>query len=194
MLLTVTNKKKTGPGGGKSVQKELKIEARITPEAFREFTCFDVLTRRKRYKGPLVFCLILAVSAAICFTQVGRRDSAALLGGVLLAVGLGLPVVYFASFLSFVHRNAKLLAQKKIPAAYTVILNSAGLVIPAGEKTLTYPWDKVFYVYRLQHSTGVYVEADRAYMLPRQDPETEERLWTLLCEALPPEKRFDRRK
>lgn len=176
------------------MRKELTIEAKITPEAFREFTCFDVLTRRKRYKGPLVFFLILAVSAAVCFTQAGRRDSAALLGGVLLTVGLGLPVVYFASFLSFVRRNAKLLAQKKIPAAYTVTLSSAGLAIPAREKTLTYAWDAVFYVYRLQHSTNVYVEADRAYMLPRQDPETEERLWALVCEALPAEKRFDRRK
>lgn len=189
-----TNENRPVWEAGAAVQKELKIEARITPEAFREYSYFDIFTRRKRYRGPLLFFLILAVSAGICFTQVGRRDSAAFLGGVLLAVGLGLPVVYFASFFSSVRRNAKLLAQKKIAAAYTVLLNSAGVVIPAGEKTLTYAWDAVFYVYRLQHSTCVYVEADRAYMLPRQDPETEERLWALLCQVLPAEKRFDRRK
>lgn len=177
-----------------AVQKELRIEAKITPEAFREYTYFDALTRRKRYKGPLLFSLILAVSAGICFTQVGRRESAALLGGVLLAVGLGLPAVYFASFFSSVRRSAKLLAQKKIPAAYTVILTSAGIAIPAGGKTLTYGWDSIFYVYRIRHSTCVYVEADRAYMLPRQDPETEERLWALIGQALPGEKCFDRRK
>ena len=176
------------------MEKELRIEAKITPEAFREFSYFDALTRRKRYKGPLVFCLILAVSAAVCFTQVGRRENAAFLGGVLLIVGLGLPAVYLASFFSFVRRNARLLAGKKIPAAYTVILNSAGVVIPAGEKTLTCPWDKVFYVYRIRHSTCIYVEQDRAYMLPLQDPGTEERLWAFLCGALPAEKCFDRRK
>lgn len=176
------------------MQKQLKIEAKITPEAFREYSYFDILSRRKRYKGPLLFLLILAGFAAVCFSQIGRRDNALLLGCVLLGVGLGLPLVYFMNFFLSVRSNAKRLARSAVPAAYTVILSPAGLSIPGGGKTLEYPWDKIFYVYRLRRSTCVYVEADRAFMLPLQDPETERQLWAFLTRTLPPEKCFDRRK
>lgn len=175
------------------MQKELKIEAKITPEAFREFSRFDTLTRQKRYKSPLLFLLIMAAFAGVCFTQVGRRSSAMLLGCVLLGVGLGLPAAYFLSFFLSVRNNARLLAQKKVAAAYTVILSSTGITIPLGGKDLTYRWDSIFYVYRIRRSTCIYVEKDRAYMLPLQDPETEAQIWTLICQALPAEKRFDRR-
>ncbi len=175
------------------MEKEIRIEAKLTPEAFREFSYFDALTRQKRYRSPLLFLLIMAGFACICFTQVGRRENALLLGCVLLGVGLGLPAVYFLNFFLSVRNNARLLAQKKVPSAYTVILTSAGVVIPVKERDLEYAWDSVFYVYRLRQSTCLYVEKDRAYMLPLQDPETEARLWELICQALPAEKRFDRR-
>lgn len=175
------------------MEKELRIEAKLTPEAFREFSYFDALTRQRRYRSPLLFFLIMAGFACVCFTQVGRRDNALLLGCILLGVGLVLPAVYFVNFFLSVRSNAKLLAQKKVPSAYAVILNSAGVVIPVKGKDLEYSWDSVYYVYRLRQSTCLYMEKDRAYMLPLQDPETEERLWALICRALPAEKRFDRR-
>lgn len=174
-------------------QDSIRIEAKITPEAFREFSYFDAMRRQKRYKGPLLFFLIMGAAACVCFTQTGRRENAAFLGSVLLIVGLGLPAVYLVSFFSSVRKNAKRLARKDVPTAYTVLLSPGGISIPVGEKTLKYPWDRVFYVYRIRLSTCVYVEAGRAYMLPLQEPETEERLWAMICEMLPAEKRFDRR-
>lgn len=176
------------------MKDELRIQAKITPEAFREQACFDALTRRKRYRSPLLFLLIMAAFALICFTQVGRRENALLLGCVLLGVGLGLPAVYFLSFFLSVRKNAKLLAKQAVPASYTVILTSGGVVIPVKEKDLTYPWEQVFYAYRLRHSTCLYVEKDRAFMLSLQDPETEQRLWAFICRMLPADKCFDRRK
>ena len=174
--------------------KELKIQAEITPAAFREYSYFDAFRRQKRYKTPLLFLLIMAGFAGVCFAMTGRREHAMLLGCVLLGVGLGLPAAYFLSFFLSVRSGVRLLAQKRVPASYAVTLSSAGITIPAGGKTLQYSWDSIHYVYRIRRSTCVYVEAGRAYMLPLQDPETEARLWDLICGMLPPDKCFDWRK
>ena len=77
----------------------MTIEVELTGKEFRRFTLFDVLRRRKLWRGPVLFALILGLSAALCFTKSGTRG-AVLLGNVLLAVGLGLPSVYFSYFFS----------------------------------------------------------------------------------------------
>ena len=64
---------------------------------FRDFTVFDVLSRRKAWKSPVIFASIMTLSAIICFIM-HKVDGAVLLGSVLLVVGLGMPVVYFLSF------------------------------------------------------------------------------------------------
>ena len=63
------------------------IEVELSGREFRRFTIFDLLRRRKQWHGPVLFALILGLSAALCFTKSGTRG-AVLLGNVLLAVGL----------------------------------------------------------------------------------------------------------
>ena len=77
----------------------MTIEVLLSGAEFRRFTIFDLLRRRKQWRGPVLFALILGVSAAICYTRAGTQG-AVFLGNVLLGIGLGLPCLYFAYFFS----------------------------------------------------------------------------------------------
>lgn len=176
-------------------QNTLLIQSRITPEAFREFAVFDTLYRQKRYLRPLVFAAILAGFAAVCFSQRGQREQAALLGGVLLAVGLGLPLVYFLTFFYSVYKQAKQLKGKKAPLAYTVELSQEQVAVLVGEQRMEYRWEDILAVYRIRHSTCLYVAANRAYLLPAAaDGREEQKRWAFLCEHISNKNRKDLRK
>ena len=69
----------------------------LDSRTFRDFTIFDVLSRRKAWKSPVIFASIMTLSAIICFIM-HKVDGAVLLGSILLIVGLGMPIVYFLSF------------------------------------------------------------------------------------------------
>lgn len=175
-------------------QKTLLIQSRITPEVFREFALFDTMYRQKRYRRPVLFAAILAVFACICFTQQGRNDQAILLGAVLLAVGLGLPAAYILFFLYSVHKKSKQLNLKNAPAAYTVKLSPELVVVTAGKQRAEYEWKDILYVYRIRHSTCLYVSANRAYLLPASKQREEDKRWAFISEHTPAEKRIDLRK
>ena len=46
---------------------EYHIEGRITPAVFRSFSIYDVLVRRRRWKGPALFALIMCAFAVVCY-------------------------------------------------------------------------------------------------------------------------------
>lgn len=174
--------------------KTLVIQSKITPEVFREFALFDTMYRQKRYRSPLLFAAILTVFACICFTQQGRREQAILLGAVLLTVGLGLPTAYILFFLYSVHKKSKQLNLKDAPTAYTVKLSPKAMAVTAGEQRAEYAWKDVVAVYRIKHSTCVYVSASRAYLLPVSEQREENERWDLISQHIPPEKRNDLRR
>lgn len=176
-------------------QNALVIQSRIGPEVFRDFAVFDTLYRQKRYLRPLAFAAIMAGFAAVCFSQRGQREQAALLGGVLLAVGLGLPLVYFLTFFYSVYKQAKQLKGKKAPLAYTLELSQEQLAVIIGEQRTEYQWSDILYVYRIRRSTCLYVAVNRAYLLPAADDHREEeKRWAFLCEHISDKKRRDLRK
>lgn len=174
------------------MEQTFLIQSRITPEIFREFAIFDTLRRQKRYKGPLLFALIMIGFAVICFTQMGRREQAGLLGGVLLSVGVLLPAVYILTFLYSVKKRAKQLERAKTPA-YTVELSNKKVTAAAGEERAEYRWNKIMYAYRLRRSICLYIAANRAYLLPAGDGGNDE-VWALICGHIPEDKRKDLRK
>ena len=77
----------------------MRIEVTMTEEIFRRFTMFDLFRRRKIWRAPAIWAAILCASAAICFIMSHVRG-AKLLGSVLMLVGVGLPLSYFATFAS----------------------------------------------------------------------------------------------
>ena len=76
----------------------ITIASKIDPKTFCRFAIFDTLTLRRRWLSPAIFAGIFLFCSLICFSMVNRTQGAALLGAVLLTVGLGVPAVYFGVF------------------------------------------------------------------------------------------------
>ena len=173
----------------------LSVPVRMNTAAFREFSAFDVLTRQKRWRRPLLFALLMLAFAIICFTQVGQREGAALLGTVLTVIGIGLPIVYFASFFHSVTQQAKRLGLDTPKDVYRVELTDAGVqVLDAGQQDQQraahhYAWDSLYGAWRTDGAVYLYVEAGKAYLLPgNQIPGGMDAAWAIVQAHLHAEK------
>lgn len=172
--------------------KQLRLEAKIGPAVFRRFAVFDTLYRQQRWRAPVLFAAILAVFAGICLSQRGKIEQAGLLGTVLLIIGLGLPCVYFLSFFASVNKRAKQLG-KGNATAYTVALKEEGIQVSTPKEQVEYPWEKLFFAYRLRDCICLYADPRRAYLLPLVDGSKEnEAFWAFICSHMPIEKQKDR--
>ena len=76
------------------IHDTVTIHVRMDAKTFRRFGFFDTLVLRRRWLSPAVFSAIFIVFSVICFCLTDKAQSA-LLGAVLLAVGLLLPACYF---------------------------------------------------------------------------------------------------
>lgn len=173
----------------------LSIPVQIDTAIFKDFAAFDVLQRQKRWQRPLVFALIMLAFAVICFTQVGRRQGAALLGAVLGVIALGLPGLYFGMFFQSVNRQARRMGLATPKDVYRVELDDTGVQMhPAGvqdkaAETVCHTWDQVYGAWRTPGAIYLYVNAAQAYLLPaEQIPGGADRAWELLTGRLPAEK------
>ena len=103
------------------MNREITIHVRLDAKTFRRFCRFDGLWMRRRWARPLVFALLLGAFAAVALLS--GREQSGLIAGVLLAVGLGLPLVYIGSFLTQINRQVKRYGLKSPRAVYTVRLS-----------------------------------------------------------------------
>lgn len=165
-------------------QNELIIQSRIDAETFSEFAWFDMLRHRKLWRRPALFAALFAAFAAIAFSRTGRTDGAALLGGVLLAVGLGVPLVYFANFAFSVRKRARQLNANEI--AYTLTLVPDGVAVKKGAQSTEYRWDMIYHAYRLERSIPLYVDAGHAFLLTGKNTEA---AWNTMTQYLSEGKR-----
>lgn len=166
-------------------QQELVIQSKIDPETFSEFAWFDLLRVQRHWRRPLVFAVFFAALSLLALSRAGRVEGAALLGGVLLAVGLGLPLVYFASFARSVRKRARQLDADEI--AYTLTLTPEGVRVKKGKQTADYRWEAVHRACRLKRSVPLYVDAAHALLLTGKDADA---AWERIKQSLPKEKRI----
>lgn len=165
----------------------MKIDVILSETLFRRFTMFDILKRRKMWRSPVTFASILGGCACICYIM-HHVDGAILLGSVLLAVGLGMPAVYFSTFFSSLSKEIKNQNLKNPRLVYTLELTDKtdGIFIRNKTEKATYKWEQVFHVYRDKSATYLFLSATRGFILPHDCiPDGEEALWNLLASKLP---------
>lgn len=165
--------------------------ARITPEVFQEFAWFDMLRQQRRYRAPVCFALMMAVFAAICFFASGRIRGAVLLGGVLLGVGLVLPLGWLLSFYLSLRAEAKRLKLAQAPVAYTLRLTDRGLSVSNEREQADFSWEQLHRVCRLRRCICLYAAPQRAFLLPTGDIPDRDGLWKDICRRLPQSKVYD---
>ena len=172
--------------------RQITIQSFIDARVFSEFAWFDLLRVQKRWRRPALFATFFVAIAAIAFSRSGSVDHAALLGGVLLAVGVGLPAVYFFAFHQSVRKQSAKLTERE--AAYTVTLDEQGVSIVKGKQNAHYSWNDVHAVHRLNRCICIYVEARHAFLLPSADnSEAIRAAWELMTAHLASNQLFDHR-
>lgn len=171
--------------------ESITVPVKLTAKSFRDFALYDTLARQRKWVPPVVFCLILSVSAAICYALRDRSPNAGLLVSVLLAVGIGLPLVYFISFFSSIRQQNRRMGLTKPKEVYTVTLDANGVHVDAGGQHMDHSWASLYRAYRRPEAVYLYASPKQAYLLPYADTDPQA-LWTLLSHHLPADKLFDR--
>lgn len=167
----------------------ITVPVKLTAKGFRDFAIYDTLVRQRKWVLPAVFCLILSVSAAICYALRDRSPNAGLLVGVLLAVGLGLPAVYFLSFFNSIRQQNKRMGLTGPKEVYTVTLDGQGVHVDAGEEHRDHLWAEIYQAHLRPEATYLYPSPRQAYLLPYADTDPAA-LKQILTEHLPAEKRI----
>lgn len=172
------------------------FDIKISPETYRAFVKYDVFVRLRRWVPMASFAGIMTAFAILCFALQSIREQAALLGVVLLVVGLGLPGIILQQFFSSVNKQIKKLGLTEPKDVYTLTLPPApGLfqVVTIRGETETFAWADMYGAYRNQSATYLYVNSTKAYMMPDECVESPSELWQFLGGQLPPEKLHPRK-
>ena len=103
--------------------KTISIPVKLDEKTFRRFARFDMLILRKKWVRPAVFSAILIAFAIIALLT--RKEQSGMIAAVLLAVGIGLPLVYIGTFLSQVNMQAVRAGLKPARSVYTLTLSEA---------------------------------------------------------------------
>ena len=173
----------------------MKIEVRLSTKMFRRFSFFDTFRRRKAWRGPVIFFLIMAVFAGICFF-LHEREGSVMLGTILMVIGAGLPACYVLSFLLSVNKQATDQGLAGVKHVYTLELDpdSKMFTVDNGKQKVNMKWKDVHCIYRDTMGAYLFVSPRQAFILPYScidDPT--ETLWPLVQKKLPPEKIIDLR-
>ncbi len=173
----------------------ITIASKIDPKTFYRFAIFDTLKLRRRWLSPAIFAGIFLSCAIICFFMVKRTEGAAVLGTVLLAVGLGVPTVYFGTFFHSLKLQSKTLKLNKAAVAYTVTMDENGVHVTSDRSAkdhADFTWKQIFGVYEQPGCVYLYVSPRQAFLLPQTSLEhmgtTPEELRAMFTAHLPAEK------
>ena len=171
-------------------EKTIVIPVRLDEKTFKRFARFDMFVLRKKWVRPLVFSLILIAFAFVAL--IVRKEQSGMIAAVLLAVGIGLPVVYISSFLSQVNMQA--LQQKLKPPrnVYTVTLREEGIRVENNQRqedVLEMEWTAVQKAFRRKGCIYLYVTPTKAFLLPEgQADAPDEEVWDYLTAHMGSEK------
>ena len=181
-----TDSAQKGKSRMKDTPNALTIACKIDRRTFTRFAVYDTLIRKKGWRNPILFALIMSAFAAVCFLGRKTHAQATLLGGVLLGVGLVLPIVWFGMFFASVRRQAKRSGLSPDTVQYTVTLSDAKIHVSKSREAADFQWQNVHLARREKGCIYLYVSPARAFLLP--DCEETDRAWQLITEKLDPAK------
>ena len=174
-------------------QLTIHVPVQLDGAAYRRFALFYTYRRKRLWRRPALFALILAVSSALCYSRYPQEGSV-LLGTILIVLGLGMPLVWYLSYEHSIHTQAQQMGLLKAARrAYTLVFQEEGIQasVDMGQSFTPIGWDEVTAVYRRPDITYLYVD-EHAYLLPHsQVREGAEALQALLARRLPPDKLHD---
>ena len=170
------------------MQKTISIQVKMDKKILRSFALFDTFRLKKHWKRPAFFALIMLAFSAVCFFWPGEKQSA-LLGGVLLAVGLLVPFSYVFMFLSQLSEKAKKLRLDPPRKVYSLSFSNECIHVANDMKVqedVRLEWQKMGAAFRVKNAIYLYMTRDKAFILPdgQADAPAEE-LWAMIMKNMP---------
>ena len=173
-----------------SSERSITIPVRLDEKTFKRFARFDMFTLRKRWVRPVIFSAILIAFAFVALLT--KKAQSGMIAAVLLAVGIGLPVVYFGSFFSQVNMQAMQQKLKPPRNVYTVTLREEGIRVENNQRqedALEMEWTAVQKAFRRKGCIYLYVTPTKAFLLPEgQADAPDEEVWDYLTAHMGNEK------
>ena len=170
--------------------QSVKVNVIVDDKIFRDFALFDNLRRKRIWVLPVVFASIMSAFALVCFIMRERAEQAVMIGSILLIIGLGLPAAYMRLFFKSIKIQIKTAGLESPRHVYSLRLSPDGVQVISGGKPDLYQWDSMF-AYRVPGCTYLYVEKNKAFLLPDGQAEEGADIWMLLTEHMPTEKLHD---
>ena len=168
------------------MKQQITVPVRLDKKTFKRFSRFDMFRLRKRWVRPVVFALLLIAFAAVALLT--RKAQSGMIAAVLLAIGIGLPLVYFGSFFSQVNVKAAQLDLGKGRPVYTVQLDFDGIRVTnqmKKEPTVTVPWKDAPATFKAKGCVYLYVSPARAFLLPDSQADADDAaLWAYIEEHM----------
>ena len=166
--------------------QEIMIPVKLDEKTFKRFARFDMFILRRHWVRPLIFSLLLTAFAIVALFA--KKEQSGLIAAVLLTVGLGLPLVYFGTFLSQVNMQA--MRQRLDPprAVYTVRLTDEGIEVENRQKKeepLRLSWQETQRAFRAKGCIYLYVSPVKAFLLPDgQANASDAQVWEYLIQHM----------
>ena len=126
----------------------IKIPANLDSKDFVRFGLFDAFRRKKLWKAPLLFTVIMLSFGGVCFGLRTKNPQALLPATILTVIGLLLPLVWFFLFLSSLKTQAKKFRLSKAKAQYVTSLSPDRIKVVKGKEEGIFYWKDVYMAYR----------------------------------------------
>lgn len=164
------------------------IHVRMSAPVFRRFAFFDTFRVKRRWVSPCVFFVAFTALALVCFFS--GKEQSGLLGGVMLAIGVGFPLVYVGTFWAQVRSQCKRFGLKNARPVYTLVLADKDIHVTNDmkkEAEVTLPWATLPAVYRGKGAFYLYAAPSRAFILPDGQGDLSPReLWDWIAQRVAP--------
>ena len=168
------------------------VNVQMDAAVFRRFARFDTFVLRRRWRSPAAFAAIMAAFSAAAFLMQQRAEQAALIGWLLLILGLLLPFAYVLHYEMQLAAQVRRLDIKKPRPAYFVTLSDAGVRVVNNmvrEEPCVFPWEEIHGAHLRKDAVYLYQRENRAFILPAKDASLPLlSLWDEIAAHLPAEK------
>jgi len=161
-------------------EKQVSINVVVDAKIFYQFSVFDALFRTNSLINMTVFAAVMGLFSLLCFFVF---EDAAGLGVLLIIIGISFPAAYTIKTLRRIKMQISFLDLENPKTVYSLyfaenikVTNHGG-----GEEPLYYEWNSIFAVYRKKGCIYLYVQPEKAYLLPdgQATPGTEA-LWEII--------------
>ena len=162
--------------------KEINIAVRLDARTFRRYCACDAFRRQRRWYWPALASMLLITAALTGL--LGWIPISAGLSGLLTGLGLAVVMLNVGLYLLNVETQVSRQHLKDRPLVYALRLDEDGARVTKGqssESAVTLPWDGLWAAYAHRGDVYLYVNPERALILPEGQADVSgDALWSFL--------------